>query len=150
MNNCSILYQFVNREINQSHTRGKQVLDVVAMLVLAAPNLLRRRGSALDTPAAHYLTRSRPPELSTPNTLRNHLYRPPSLLSHETSTSFIWTSYQHTSPIPKPADCGPHSAFARHKAKHRTHHQAGHLSPWQHASSSRRSTRSGSQCDVPA
>lgn len=52
------------------------------MLVLAAPNLLRRRGSALDTPAAHYLTRSRPPELHS-NILRNHLYRLPSLLSRK-------------------------------------------------------------------
>ena len=86
----------------------------------------------------------------TKHSLRNHLYRPPSLLSHNTSPSSIWTSYQHTSHILKPADCGPHSAFARDKAEHRTHHAAGHLSPWPHASSSRRSTRSGRQCDVSA
>lgn len=88
---------------------------------------------------------------ATPNTsLRNHLYRPPSLLSHETSPPSIWPSYHHTSHILKPADCGPHSAFAPDKVEHRTHHAAGHLSPWPHASSSRRSTRCGCQCDVSA
>ena len=51
----------MDRKISLLYTERKQVLDT--MLVLAAPNLLRRRGSALDTPAAHYLTRSRPPEL---------------------------------------------------------------------------------------
>ena len=36
----SIIYKFLNRANNQVYTKGKQVLD--AMLVLAAPNLLRR------------------------------------------------------------------------------------------------------------
>jgi len=92
--------------------KGKQVLD--ELLVLAAPNLLRRRGSALDTPAA--LPHTVPSTGATPNTLRNHLYRPPSLLSHETSPSSIWSSYQHPFHILKPADCGPHSASAPDKA----------------------------------
>lgn len=116
------------------------------------------RGSALETlPAdARWLagcttshpSPSRPPG-AAPTTTTHPTTRHPSV-ARSTALAYRNLPPNHISYPAEARRPRPHSAFARDKAHRQTHHAAGQLSPWPHASSSRRSTRSACPCDVPA